>query len=165
MRATVRAARPGDGARIAAAWLSAAAYYANLDPTHFQVPDTEGLADSWEEQLAASREGELRLVAEAGGQVIGWLSARLQLPEDDAAAQLTREHGWTRLVVDALIVDRGYWRHGAGTALLEAAEAWGRDRGAQVARLDTYADSPISVPFYEDRMGYQRRSILFQKRL
>ena len=50
-------------------------------------------------------------------------------------------------------------------ALLTAAEAWGRDRGAEVVRLDTYADSPVSVPFYEQRMGYQRRSIVFQKPL
>jgi GNAT superfamily N-acetyltransferase len=94
-----------------------------------------------------------------------WLWARIEPPGPNAAAQLTREHGWTRLVVTSLIVDRGHWRGGAGTALLEKAEAWGRARGAQVARLDTYAYSPVSVPFYEDHMGYQRRSIVFQKRL
>jgi hypothetical protein len=49
--------------------------------------------------------------------------------------------------------------------LLKAAEAWGHARGAQVTRLDTFAHSPVSVPFYEDRMGYQRRAIIFQKRL
>jgi len=165
MSATVRLARSGDGAEIAAVWLSAAAYYADLDPAHFQVPRADRLAEAWEDQLAVAHEDALRLVADAGGRVIGWLSARLEPPEDDAAMQLTREHGCTRLTVDALIVDRGYWRHGAGTALLEAAEAWGRDRGARIARLDTYAHSPVSVPFYEDRMGYQRRSILFQKQL
>ncbi len=67
--------------------------------------------------------------------------------------------------MDALIVDRSHWREGAGTALLEAAETWGRGRGAEIARLDAYAHGPVSVPFYEDRMGYQRRSIIFQKRL
>lgn len=36
---------------------------------------------------------------------------------------------------------------------------------ARVARLDAYAHSPISIPFYEDRMGYKRRSVLFQKQL
>jgi hypothetical protein len=33
-----------------------------------------------------------------------------------------------------------------------------------VVRLNTYADGPVAVPFYE-RHGYQRRSILFQKPL
>ena len=31
--------------------------------------------------------------------------------------------------------------------------------------LDTYAHSPVSVPFYERHMGYQRRSIAFAKAL
>jgi Acetyltransferase (GNAT) family len=48
---------------------------------------------------------------------------------------------------------------------LTAAEEWGRDRGAEVVRLDTYADSPVSVPFYERHMGYRRRAIIFQKPL
>ncbi|HEX7993925.1 MAG TPA: GNAT family N-acetyltransferase [Streptosporangiaceae bacterium] len=55
--------------------------------------------------------------------------------------------------------------HGVGGALLDAAETWGLSRGARVARLDTYVGSPVAVPFYEDRMGYERRSIVFQKQL
>lgn len=165
MTVTVRPARSGDGAGISRAWLSAAAYYAGLDPEHFQVPEVEGLADGWDSQFDRPDDDSLQLVAEVGGQVIGWLWARIQPPGPDASAQLTREHGWTRLVVMSLIVDRGHWRGGAGTALLEAAEAWGRAQGAQVASLDTWAYSPVSVPFYEDHMGYQRRSITFQKRI
>ena len=49
--------------------------------------------------------------------------------------------------------------------LLEAAEPWGRAYGAQTARLDTYAQGPVAVPVYEQHMGYQRRSIVFQKQL
>ncbi len=51
------------------------------------------------------------------------------------------------------------------TALLTAAESWGRDCGASAVSLDTYAHSPVSVPFYERHMGYQRRSIAFAKEL
>ena len=129
------------------------------------MPHAEGLAESWDSQFARPGDDSLNLVAELGGQVVGWLWARIEPPGQNASAQLTREHGWTRLVVDSLIVDRDHWRGGAGTALLEAAEAWGLEHGAQVATLDTYAYSPVSVPFYEDHMGYQRRSIVFQKRL
>lgn len=165
MTVTVRPARRGDGAGISRAWLSAAAYYTDLDPEHFQVPRAEGLADSWDSQLERSDDDCLNIVAELGGEVVGWLWARIEPPGRNPSVQLTREHGWTRLVVDSLIVDRDYWRGGAGTALLEAAEAWGRARGAKVVRLDTYAHSPVSVSFYEDHMGYGRRSIVFQKRL
>ena len=34
---------------------------------------------------------------------------------------------------------------------------------ARVVSLDTYAHSPVSVPFYERHMSYQRRSIAFAK--
>jgi GNAT superfamily N-acetyltransferase len=165
MTVTVRPGRPGDGAGISRAWLSAAAYYSGLDPEHFQVPRAEGLAESWDNQFTRPDDGSLHLVAEVDGQVVGWLWARIQPPGPNASAQLTREHGWTRLEIASLIVDRDYWRSGAGTALLEAAEAWGRVQGAQVVTLDTYAHSPVSVPFYEDHMGYQRRAIVFQKSL
>ncbi|MGN6795042.1 MAG: GNAT family N-acetyltransferase [Streptosporangiaceae bacterium] len=165
MGVNVRAARPGDGEGISRAWMSAASYYAGLDPEHFQIPTADGLAESWDSELGQDDDGSLELVAEVDGQVIGWLSARIELPISSAAAQLTREPGWTRLVVDALVVHQDHWRQGAGTVLLEAAETWGRSRGARVARLDTYIGSPVSVPFYEERMGYERRSIVFQKLL
>jgi GNAT superfamily N-acetyltransferase len=122
MCVNVRAARPGDGAGISRAWMSAAKYYA-----------------------------------------VGWLAAWIEEPIPNASAQLTREPGWVRLVVDALVVQQEHWRHGVGGALLDAAETWRRSRGAHVARLDTYIGSPVSVPFYEDCMGYERRAIVFQK--
>ena len=165
MTITIRTARPGDGAGVSRAWLSAAGYYVDLDPEHFQMPSAEGLAEAWDNQFGTQAGDSLQLVAELDGQVIGWLWARIEPPGRNTSAQLVREHGWTRLEVTSLIVDRGSWREGAGTALLEQAEAWGRAQGAQVARLDTYAHSPVSVPFYEEHMGYQRRSIVFQKRL
>jgi GNAT superfamily N-acetyltransferase len=165
MAPSVRIARPGDGAGIARVWLDTSAYYAELDPGHFKVPDAHGLAELTDGQLGMPDERALSLVAEVDGRLVGWLSARLELPHHHAARQFVREHDWTRLLVDALIVERDQWRRGIGTTLLEAAESWGRAHGAQVARLDTYAQGPVSVPFYEQHMGYQRRSIVFQKQL
>jgi GNAT superfamily N-acetyltransferase len=165
MGVSVRAARPGDGAGISRAWLSAGEYYAALDPGHFQVPAADGMAATWDAELGEDAGESLRLVADIDGQVGGWLAARVEPPVENPAIQLTREPGWTRLVVDALIVHADHWRRGAGTALLAAAEAWGRERGARVVRLDTYIHSPVSVPFYEERMGYERRSVVFQKQL
>ena len=165
MAVTIRAARHGDGSDMAHAWASAADYYADLDPEHFQRPQLEGLAESFEGSITRAGSDVLMLVAELDGYVAGWLAARIQLPDKDAAAELMREPGWIRLAIEVLIVDTPAWRHGAGTALLTAAESWGRDRGARVARLGAYAHSPVSVPFYENRMGYQRRAIIFQKKL
>src|SRR6266545_1519946 len=92
--------------------------------------------------------------AELDGRVVGWLFARLERPDENASSQFVREQSWIRVAVDGLVVDRPVWRRGVGTALLKA-ETWARDRGAELVRLDTYAGSPVSVPFYE-RMGYAR---------
>jgi GNAT superfamily N-acetyltransferase len=167
MSVQIRLPRPGDGQGLARVWLSAGAYYAELEPALFQVPSAEGLAESFETDIEATGEDsdKLRLVADRDGLIAGWLTAHLAHPAARAAYQLVRELGWTRLMVDALVVDQATWRQGIGTTLLAAAESWGRDRGARMIRLDTYAHSPVSVPFYERHMGYQRRSIHFAKGL
>jgi GNAT superfamily N-acetyltransferase len=152
---------------MARVWLSAGAYYADLDPAHFQLPSAGGLAESFEADITATSEGgdKLRLVAERDGLVAGWLTAHLERPAANAAYQLVRELGWIRLIVDALVVEQPLWRQGTGTMLLTAAESWGRGHGASVVSLDTYVHSPVSVPFYERHMSYQRRSIAFVKEL
>jgi GNAT superfamily N-acetyltransferase len=167
MSVQIRPPRPGDGEGMARVWLTAGAYYADLDPAYFHVPSAEGLAASFEADIkATSQDGDkLRLVAERDNLVAGWLTAHVEHPYANAAHQQVRELGWIRLVIDALMVDQARWRQGTGSALLEAAESWGRERGAVVARLHTYPGSPVSVPFYEQHMGYKRRSILFQKPL
>jgi hypothetical protein len=45
-----------------------------------------------------------------------------------------------------------------------AIERWAGN-AVRCAMLDTYAASPLSVPFYERGMGYRRRSIVFERRL
>jgi len=73
--------------------------------------------------------------------------------------------GRIRVAVDALVVDARYRRRGIGTLLLRSVEEWGRRNEATLVFLDTYVASPLSVQFYERRMGYARRSVRSQKRL
>ena len=163
----IRPSRPGDGEGMARVWLSAGAYYADLDPAHFQLPSADGLAESFEADIEAkiADADSLRLVAERDSVVTGWLTAHVEHPADSVAHQMIRELGWVRLFVDALVVHRAVWHQGIGTALLAAAESWGGDRGASIVQLATYAEGPVAVPFYERHLGYGRRSILFQKPL
>jgi GNAT superfamily N-acetyltransferase len=67
------------------------------------------------------------------------------------------------LFVNAMGVDRAHWRSGVGTALMCAAEEWAKAGGATRTCIDAYIESPVSVPFYEKRLGYRRRSIKFCK--
>jgi hypothetical protein len=44
-------------------------------------------------------------------------------------------------------------------------ERWGREQGAELVLAETHAQSPLSIPFWERRMAYERRSVRFVKRL
>jgi GNAT superfamily N-acetyltransferase len=165
---TVREARPGDGAGIARAHLDSAAYYVRLAPDLFRMPDEEGLVafvDPKPDAGSSDSSMLLELVAEVDGEVAGHLEAHLLPPDDTARWQLLPDLGKTRLVINALATADPYKRQGVATRLVEAAEAWGRARGASVAVCDTYVASPLSVPFWEERMSYTRRSIVFRKPL
>ena len=159
----IRPLRPGDGEHLAQAWLDAGVYYARHNPEYFQIPETEGLAAWLEEVLAATSDDHLSLVAEVDARAVGFLLARIRRPGLHAANHYVRESAQVCLMIEGLGVAERDWRQGIATRLMEAAEAWGRERGARVALLDTYADSPLSVPFYEDHLGYHRRSVRFRK--
>ena len=159
----IRPLRPGDGEQLAQAWLDAGVYYARHNSEYFQVPETEGLASWLETALAATSDDHLSLVAECDARAVGFLLARIVRPGPHAANHYVRESAQVRLTIDALGVEERYWRQGIATRLMEAAETWGHERGAHVALLDTYADSPLSVPFYEDHLGYYRRAVRFRK--
>jgi GNAT superfamily N-acetyltransferase len=135
-----------------------------LTPSKF--PPTDGLVAWFEELLQRPRpEDAVWLVAEVDGRVVGDVAARLERPTEDAARQVLRDLGRARLYVDSLGVEAAYRRRGVGAQLMHAVEEWGRDRGAVRSVLTTYHASPLSVPFYEQGMGYERRSIVFEKRL
>jgi GNAT superfamily N-acetyltransferase len=162
----VRRARPGDGIDLARNWLDVARHFVELDADAFQVPATDGLVAWFEELLRRPRSAdEVWLVAEVDGRVVGDVSAHLEQPAEDADRQSLRNLGQARLYVNALAVEEASRRHGVGARLMAAVEEWGRAKGAVRAVLTTYHASPLSVPFYEQRMGYQRRSIVFEKRL
>ena len=140
--------------------------YAALDPDAFEAPAADGLAAWFEELLRQPRNDDsVWLVAEVDGRVVGTVDAHLERPAADASRQILRDLARLRVTVEALGVEEAYRRQGVGTRLMQAVEAWGRDHGAARIVLTTFVDSPTSRPFYQHRMGYQQRSVVFGKYL
>ena len=166
LRVNVRNARPGDGEALGRLWVEDALYYVELFPEDFRLPNQDGLVEDLENALARKRDhSRLWLVAEIDGEVVGQLGAHVEPPMENADRQMLPYLGSTRLFIDSLGTSSAYRRQGVASALVEAAEDWGRRKGAAVAILDTYTRSPVSVPFWEKRMRYSRRAIIFQKSL
>jgi GNAT superfamily N-acetyltransferase len=163
----IRDSRPGDCEALAAMWLEEGRYYAALDPDAFQAPTAEGLPEWIEEGIARMRlrEGVRHMVAEIDGQLAGYVLVRIEPDADPDRFQIVREVGERRAVIDALGTAETFQRRGVATALVEAAEEWAREQGATRVWTWTYIESPLSIPFWERRMKYQRREVKLQKPL
>jgi GNAT superfamily N-acetyltransferase len=160
----LRPATRGDAPALVELSLESSRYYARIAPELFAEGDREGFAD-WIVAEWDDGPDTLALVAEVDGAFAGYLEATLQEPEHWSRFFGSADLRARRLFVNAVLTAEAYRRRGVATRLVAAAEDWGRERGATVALLDTYADSPISVPFWERRMGYERRAIVFRKPL
>jgi RimJ/RimL family protein N-acetyltransferase len=89
-------------------------------------------------------------VAETDGTIIGRLSiARDPHPASDHVADV------------GLMVDRGYRRLGAGTALMVEAERWARQVGVRKVELHVFPYNEAAIALYEGlgyaREGFRRR--------
>jgi ribosomal protein S18 acetylase RimI-like enzyme len=164
---SIRESRPGDGAGCAEIWLETGEFMAALNPRSFQVPAADGLA-AWFEQINAvyrHDQDKLLLVADADGILVGAVTASLHQPLDTAARQVQSDLSRRRLHIDSLSVVASHRRSGIGSALMRAAEQWGRSRGAEVVLLETETNNPLSIPFYEQRMGFSAQAVIFRKEI
>jgi GNAT superfamily N-acetyltransferase len=85
-------------------------------------------------------------VAESpGGDVIGWIHAEER--------QILESPVWCEIM--GLVVDAGHRERGAGRALVEAVEAWARERGLRTVKVRSNVTREESHPFYL-RLGYAR---------
>ena len=159
----MREARESDREALARIHAEVARYYLDLAPDYFQV--LERFAEELATDAPAVDSATLRLVAEVEGEVVGALVARLLPPEAPAKRGITPELGVTSLRIEYLAVTAASRRQGVGTRLVEAAEAWGRAAGATISETTTYHGSPLSVPFWGERMSYEELSLNLRKPL
>ncbi|MGB0096329.1 MAG: GNAT family N-acetyltransferase [Solirubrobacteraceae bacterium] len=160
---TVRETRRSDREALARIHAEVARYYLDLAPDYFQV--LERFAEQLDADAPAVDGATLHLVAEAEGEVVGALVARLMPPEALAKREITPELGARSLRIEYLAVAAARRRQGVGTRLVEAAEAWGRAAGATISETTTYHGSPLSVPFWGERMSYEELSVNLRKPL
>jgi ribosomal protein S18 acetylase RimI-like enzyme len=95
----------------------------------------------------------------AGGTITGAISVRVyDTPADPRMVSTRRAH------VDALVVAEGARRRGNGRALMDAAAAWARQRGATRVVLTVWAGNSAARAFYRS-LGYDLRSEVLDRKL
>lgn len=105
------------------------------------TPAVAGPGGEYRTQLAELLEGGddvVLLVATSGGDVVGRVGVR-------AAGRAAEIVG--------LVVEATHRRRGVGTALLDAAERWARDRGCATVRLTVGQHNADAIRLYDGR-GY-----------
>jgi GNAT superfamily N-acetyltransferase len=96
----------------------------------------------------------LRLVAEVDGELAGALVAHVVARDHDSVLLLR---------IDSLVTAEAHRGRGYAARLVEAAEEWGRERGATVA--ETWTHDRDRVPFWKGRLAYAEESVSLRKPL
>ena len=98
--------------------------------------------------LLESERAEI-FVAEHDGRVVGMVAGQLLVSTSEGAFSL---------LVEDLVVDRGFRQRGYGTGLLESISAWGYERGADRMQLLADERNGSALEFY-GRQGWRRTSM------
>ncbi len=156
----IRPAVAADAEAITRTYLESAEHHAALDAERYWIPDADSIVRRYREgRQHPPEERGITLVAELNGEVVGFVDARLESSPDPMHRDLLYCH------IVEIAVSRRCQSHGVGEQLLRAAEAWGRDHGAELARLEYLAANTRAASFYQQRMGYHVAAMTAVKRL
>jgi ribosomal protein S18 acetylase RimI-like enzyme len=148
---TIRPARAGDAAAIAALWREVDALHARVAPGFFRetIGDSHALT-AVRRALAQAGTGRDRavLVAELDGEVVGFVDlAVYETPPSPERRPRRRGH------VDELVVAPARRRRGIGRALMAAAAEWARGRDAEQLLLTVWEGNGEAEGLYR-ALGY-----------
>jgi len=149
----VRVARDGDQTFV----LETAARLAAFGPPRWRTVEeiVEAEARTLRDFFESSDDASKLLIAEAGEQRLGF--ALLEELRDYFTLE---RHGH----VGILAVTGGAEGHGAGGALIRAAEAWARDRGYRTLTLNVFSGNTHAREVYE-HLGFETDTIKYIKAL
>ncbi len=158
----IRPAVLEDADGIARVFLESAEYHASLDAERYRVPASETISARYREgrqHLPDAGAQAITLVAERGGEIVGFVDAQLERSPDAMHREMIYCH------IAEIAVSQRQQNRGIGGRLLQAAEDWGRRLGAAFASLEYHAANTRAGAFYQRRMDYQVVSIAAIKRL
>lgn len=149
----VRPAREGDREAI----LGAVARLAEFGPPPWRAPEelVAGETRAVREYFAGPPAGTLMLVAEAGGEPVGFVY--LERVRDYFTGE---EHGHIGIVAVRAEADG----QGVGGALMRAAEAWARSAGFSRLTLTVFEGNRRARAVYE-HLGYRAETLRYVKLL
>jgi ribosomal protein S18 acetylase RimI-like enzyme len=153
----IRRARPEDRDRLIELDLASARHHASLDPDLFAVPQRDAAA-ALVDRLRAEPERDV-FVAVVNDAVIGKVDVAMEAPPNPGSVM--RSVATADIGISVL---EGWRGRGVGHALMAAAEAAARARGARRIVLDMSAANLGALRFYRS-LGYAEYGLLLRREL
>lgn len=156
----IRAAGPADAEGVTRVYLESALFHAGIEPERYLIPDEDAIVARYREgrQLPERAENGVTLIAEIDGAIVGFADVRIVESPDPMHRGFTYSH------VVEVAVSTAHRSQGIGGRLLEAAEDWGREKGAEFASLEYLVVNERAGELYQ-RKGYHPAAVLAIKRL
>lgn len=158
----IRRAAPEDAEGITRTYMESAEHHASLDSELYRAPERETITARYREGRQHPQDGceaSITLVAELSDEIVGFIDTRLFEPLDAMHREMIL------CLVSEIAVSRRHQNQGIGGKLLQAAEEWGREHGAEFAILEYHPANTGAGTFYQRHMGYRLSSLTAIKRL
>ena len=150
VRFAVRPGRKDDAAEAARLWMRSAEEHTFYDTVYATAPDAEKIMRRFLTGLSTSSHSCL-FVAEADGEVIGFLSGELR-----EGSPAFKPKTWA--AVEDIYVAPGHRGLGVGRALFKECQKWAKKKGADGVSLQVAADNLRARKFYEE-LGFREVSV------
>lgn len=153
----IRLAESSDIPALVVVHRDSAEFHRRLDAQLYRIPDGKAVTEMFAQALASPDTAVF--VAEAEGQVVGYVQVRIVPPAREAS--MIQPRAGAEVGIAVLTAFR---RRGLGTALMRAAQAWVVQQGAEFMLLDCHAANAAAIRLYE-QLGFQTVGYLMNKRL
>jgi GNAT superfamily N-acetyltransferase len=140
--------------------MESAGHHAQHDPENCYLPNQAAIEERYRQgrQHPESELPAVTLVAEADGEIVGFVDAQIQLPFDPMLRPIAY------CFVADVAVAAARRSEGIGVNLMGAVEGWAREHGADRVSLIYNSGNGRVAGFYE-RLGYGAASVGMMKRL
>lgn len=137
----IRPPTHNEAGQLARLYLWSAEHHAEIDPAFYRVPDSKNVVAHYAALISGGNtETSARFVAETNGQIAGMVEVTLadQSPSNSMLQPL--------LMASAdIVVAPTHRRKGIGTALMQQAESWASDHGADGVILDMLRANEVAL--------------------
>jgi ribosomal protein S18 acetylase RimI-like enzyme len=154
----VREAALGDAGALTELRRQAERTHARLMPDYFREAPADA-AGSWTPGRGPWSTVLVATLAAGRGNVVGFVAVKVVVtPRDPAMVPRRRAH------LEIVVVDEDHRDVGIGTALMQAATGWARERGAEEMVLTVWSDNAAAEALYRG-LGYEPIARVLRRQL